>query len=517
MSTPAPNPALASAPPLPIPGLEVVGRGIYLRPYQPYTLTQLLFQRDKFRVVSNNETGQSYTLPEGYEVNDSPPFPVNESLNQVIIEESWDRFEKQTGLDANVTISNMPFSISVTGGWNSRLRAEQDAYYAMRSSFVPLWTIYLPNPNACIEEIRDPDIPAPFSHRHRSRYEEFFRRYGSHYVRGAWVGGKSTLIFTVLKSSKLAREDIQAGIQASFGGVRGGVGDKNQDSKERFRRSSQCTVLGKGGDEVQLAAMSSLDEAAYNQWLNTIPNNPQAIELDVVGLWTLVRNPEKAEALMDAYQEAVAFDPITAVFDADHEIFFIRGSKFVRYDREQQVTQRPQPLAELIPTLEADGFDRIDAAFRGKHLVSPSGEPLDRKIFVFRQDRFLRFDLDKRRKDDGYPMAISEGWPGLPFDRIDTAMVTGPDTLYFFLGNQYARFNPLKNRVDDGYPQLISKRWFGVTFDRLDATVDWGSGKAYFFRGDQHIRYDLANYRADPGFPKYIVGNYVEDWKFIDD
>jgi len=96
-------------------------------------------------------------------------------------------------------------------------------------------------------------------------------------------------------------------------------------------------------------------------------------------------------------------------------------------------------------------------------------------------------------------------------------MATGPDTLYFFLGNQYVRFNPLKNRVDDGYPQLISKRWVGVTFDRLDATVDWGSGKAYFFRGDQHIRYDLANYRADPGFPKYIVGNYVEDWKFIDD
>lgn len=93
--------------------------------------------------------------------------------------------------------STMPFSISVTGGWNGRLRVEQDAYYAMRSSFVPLWTVYLPNPNACIDEIRDPDIPTPFSRRHRGRYEEFFRRYGSHYVRGAWVGGKSTLIFTV--------------------------------------------------------------------------------------------------------------------------------------------------------------------------------------------------------------------------------------------------------------------------------------------------------------------------------
>ncbi len=517
-----PTPAAATAPaatlpPPPIPGLEVVGRGIFLRPYQPYALTQLLFKRDQSRVVVAKETKLAYSIPEGYEVNDSPPFPMNESLNQVHIEESWDRFEKQHSLDANVAVSNMPFSVSATSSWNNRLRAEQDAYYAVRSSFVPLWMVYLPTPRGCIAEIRDPDIPMPFSHKHRRKYDEFFQTYGSHYVRGAWVGGKSTLVFTVLKSSQLAKSDIQAGIKASFGGVGGGANTKIEETREKLRRNSHCTVFGTGGDEVQLATMSSLDEGAYNKWLETIPDNPQVIELDVAGIWTLVRDPAKAEALMEAYQESVSFDPITAVFDIHRDIFFIRGNKFVRYDRETQITQVPKPISELMPLVEDDGFERIDAAFRGKGLVSPSGEDLDRKLFVFRQNRFLRFDLDKLRKDDGYPMLITEGWPGIPFDRVDTAMVTGPDTIYFFLGNQYARFNPQKNRVDDGYPQLISKRWVGVTFDRVDAAVYWGGGKAYFFKGDQHIRYDLANYRSDPGFPKYIIGNYVEDWKFIDD
>ncbi|HYO54262.1 hemopexin repeat-containing protein [Archangium sp.] len=494
-----------------------MGRGVHLRPYQPYALGQLLFKREQSRVISSKETKESYSLPVGYEVNDSPPFPMNESLNQVIIEESWDRFEKQMSMDANVTVSNTPFSVSASSSWNNRLRAEQEAYYAVRSSFVPLWMIYVPDPTHCIDEIREPDIPVPFSHKHRRAYDEFFRRYGSHYVRGAWVGGKSMLVFTVLKSSSLNKEDIQAGIKASFGGQGGGANAKSEQSKEKLRNSSQCTVVGKGGDEMLLAAMSSLDQQAYDQWLKTIAQNPQVIELDVVGIWTLVRDPRKATALMEAYKESVSFDPITAVFDIDREIYFIRGSKFVRYDRERKVTLVPQPITDLMPLLENDGFERIDAAFRGKDLVSPSGEKLDRKLFVFRQNRFIRFDLDKRQKDDGYPKLISEGWPGMPFERIDAVLVTGFDTVYFFLGNQYVRFNPLKNRVDDGYPQPISKRWVGVTFDRIDAAIYWGSGKAYFFKGDQHIRYDLANYRTDPGFPKYIIGNYVEDWKFIDD
>lgn len=514
LSAPAAQPP--ALPPL-IPGLDVVGRGIYLRPYQPYALTRILFKRENHRVDSSKKAATSYSIPEGYDVNESPPFPMNESLNQVSIEESWDRFEKQMSVDANAAVSNMPFSISATHSWNNRLRAEQDAYYATRSSFVSLWMVYVPDPNACIEAIREPDIPVPFSHEHRKRYDEFFRSYGSHYVRGAWVGGKSTLVFTVLKSSQLAKEDIHAGIKASFAGVGGGASTQHAESREKLRRSSQCTVFGKGGNEVQLAAMSSLDEASYNQWLATIPDSPQVTELDVAGIWTLVRDAGKATALMDAYRESVSFSPVTAVFDDHHDIYFLRGSKYVRYNKLTHRTDPPRSMAEALPLMETYGFERIDAAFRGTHLVSPEGEPLDRKVFLFRQHRFLRFDLDTRQIDEGYPKLISEGWPGLPFRRIDAAMTTDDETVYFFLGREYARFNPKKNRVDDGYPQPINKRWVGVTFDRLDAAVCWGTGKAYFFKGDQHIRYDLSNYRADPGYPKYIIGNYVEDWKFIDD
>lgn len=523
VQSPPPAPARAAAPAAPaldlppIPGLEVVGRGIHLRPYQPYQVCQLLFSRDRMRAVSSKETHTSYALPEGYEVNDSPPFPMNESLNQVVIEESWDRFEAHMNIDSAAALSSGAFSVSASTSWNSRLRAEQEAYYAVRSSFVPLWMLYVPNPNDCIPEIRDPNIPVPFSPNNRREYDEFFRRFGSHYVKGAWVGGKSMLVFTVLKSSQMNKEDIQAGIKASFGGASGSANTKQEQSKERLRNSSQCTVIGKGGDEVLLAAMSSLDQDAYNSWLKTIPENPQVIELDVAGIWTLVRDQEKANALLEAYREAVTFDPIKAVFDVGPDLFFVRGGKYVRYNRDKKLTYVPKPIVELLPSLEGEGFEKIDEAFRGRSLVSPTGEKLDRKLFIFRQDRVVRIDLPTLQTDPGFPKPLSECFPGMPFPRIDAGLVTGFDSIYFFYGNQYARFNPVTNRFDEGYPQPIAKRWVGVTFDRLDSAVYWGGGKVYFFKGDQHIRYDLANYRVDPGYPKYVIGNYVSDWKFIDE
>ncbi|MGB1015401.1 MAG: MAC/perforin domain-containing protein, partial [Nannocystaceae bacterium] len=317
------------------------------------------------RIHRSKETGASYSLPEGYEVNDSPPMPVNESLNQLNIEESWDRFESQLGLDASAAVGSGSFSVSATASSNKSLRSEEEAYYAVRSSFVPLWKVYIPDQRQCLAELADPDIPAPFDPKHRHIYDAFFQSHGSHYVRGAWVGGKSMLVFTVTKSTNLNKEDIQAGIKASFGSASGSVQGKQAKSREKLLSSSQCTVIGKGGNEVQLAAMSSLDQEAYNTWLSTIPQNPQVIELDVAGIWNLVGDRAKSEALQAAYKEAVSFEPIRAVFDLESHLYFIRGGNFISYDRKTKQTSTERSLAESFPELDRMGFEVIDDSFRG--------------------------------------------------------------------------------------------------------------------------------------------------------
>ncbi len=501
---------------LPMPGLDMVGRGIYLRPQIPFELKNILFQPANEQKYFSKETNETYVVPDGYEVNDSPPMPSSQALNQVKIEESWERFEKKTSLDASCAVSNAPFSVDVNASQTSQLRVDEDAYYALRNSFIPLWSIYIADNRKFLKLPKTIDVPVPFSHAHRKAYERFFEQYGTHYVKRVWVGGKATLAFTIVKSSNMSKEDIQAGLKASSVAGNVNVNASQQQSKEKLQNNSQCTVFGKGGDELKLAALSSLNEEHYNQWLATINANPQVIEFDACGIWTLIDDVEKAEALRDAYTEATVFTPLRVVFNLDRCIHVFRGDYYFYYDTEKAESSRPAKIREAWPMLVDAGFEQVDAAFLGKYLTSATGEDLSRKLYFFNRDNYLRLDVDTRTIDEGYPKKIAEGWPGVTFERLDAVLNAGVDAVYFFLGNQYIRFNMHNNHADDGYPDVINKRWVGLTFDRIDAAVYWGNGKVYFFRGNQHIRYDMVNYRTDAGYPKFIIGNYVEDWKFFD-
>ncbi len=500
-----------------LPGLEIVGRGVYLRPHRPYELKEILFKRDKERKYYSVETAQTYSIPEGYEMNDSPPMPAKQTLNQVSIEESFERFDKQFSLDANLAVSNGLFSIDANASQSKQMRSEEEAYYASRSSFIPLWTVYLPSVAGFSEDTFEIEIPTPFRHAQRKQYEKFFARYGTHYATRVWVGGKAVLTFTIAKSSQMSKEQIQAGIKASFGGLGNSrVETDMKDSKEQLQKNSECTVSGKGGDELKLATLSSLDEQSYNDWLATIKENPQAIEIEVAGIWTLISDEEKAKALQDAYKAATTFTPVSAVFKIDDSIYFLRGNKYFSYNIEAGKSEKPRLIADEWPVLSELGIERVDASLKGDDLFSQEGEDLNKKVFFFFKDKYLRFDIGTYQVDTGYPKRITEGWPGVTFERIDAAINAGPTSIYFFTGNQYFRYNIFEHRVDEGYPKLISQRWAGVTFDRIDAAIYWGDGKIYFFREDQHIRYDMVTYRADPGYPKEIIGSYVEDWKFFD-
>jgi hypothetical protein len=500
-----------------MPGLDSVGHGVYVHPNQPYELKRVLFPRTAYRPISFRDAETTYYMPHGYDVDDSPPMPANQLLNQVMIEESFDRFSKQMSLDCSVSVGDGVFSIGAASSHTNQMRTAEEAYYAVRSSFIPLWSVYLSDSTIVLDEINEFDIPVPFRHENRAAYDRFFDTYGSHYVRRVWIGGKAQLFLTIFKSSGITKDEIQAGLKASYGVMgKGEANAKMEASREKLQSSSQCSVAGKGGDELKLAALSSLDEAKYNEWLSTIRQNPQTVELEVAGIWTLLRDPDKASALADAYQEATAFTAISAAFAIDRNVYFVRGRRYFCYHIERQDSDKPKLLSEKWPALGKIGFERLDAAFAGSDLIAPDGTPLKRKLFFFDKDRVACIDVDTGDFDAGYPKPYREAFPGVQFEAIDATLPVGRDIIYFFSGNKYVRFNLRTHSVDEGYPDLIQKRWHGVTFDRIDAAIYWGNGKVYFFREDQHIRYDLVTRRADPGYPKHIIGNYVEDWRFFD-
>lgn len=527
----------------PIPGGDMLGRGIFIRPRQAYELKMVLFERGQTpsSVYDCRANDTRYLVPRGCEVNSSPPMPPEQSLGETLIEESLDRFGKQVTFNASAAVKTSFITIDPSAMDASSLKSQEDAYYALRNAFVPFFTVYMPDgPNLkalqekippYLKALQDQIPKGRFDLTKRKEYAAIFERYGTHYVKSAWVGGKASLVFTVSKSSELTEQEIRAGIQASFGGVGTTTTSSEQkDSVEKFKSNSSCRVFGSGGDKVRLAQLSSLDKDAYNAWLESVKKVPEVIQLGIAGIWTLVQNETASQALKDAYLEETSFVPLTAIIpyedtalvflDRDDETFIYNPRP--GYD-ESKVEGDPSAkrlkLVDHLPVLEQKypEFQRPHAALS----LNGFGHGMDDKIYLFKWNRCLRITIigatpEEQSVAPGFPKPIEDVWPEVNFDRIDATIAVAPNRVYFFRGVEYIRVD----LSAEGIPyfvarDFISERWKGVTFERIDTAAYFGNSKAYFFSGDQYIRYDLALCQADPGYPKFIASNYVEDWELF--
>jgi hypothetical protein len=190
------------------------------------------------------------------------------------------------------------------------------------------------------------------------------------------------------------------------------------------------------------------------------------------------------------------------------KVYFFSGPTYFRYDRVDDKVDDgyPLPIAGNWSGLAEDGVaDRIDAAINWG----------DGKLYLFRDNRYVRYDIAMDRADDGYPLAIAGYWPGFAeagfASSVDAAVNWGNGKAYFFSGSQYLRYDIKKDRVDPGYPLAIAGNWPGVSeagFTGIDAVSAWGDGKVYFFKGGQYLRYDIKADRVDDGYPLPITGNW---------
>jgi hypothetical protein len=157
------------------------------------------------------------------------------------------------------------------------------------------------------------------------------------------------------------------------------------------------------------------------------------------------------------------------------------------------------------------------------------------KLYFFRGAMYSRYDIANDRTDPGYPKPIAGHWPGFPAAftaGVDAAVNWGnlnpnfANKIYFFKGNQYLRYDIAKDAVDAGYPQpLDAAHWMGwpaapsAFASGVDAALNYGNGKVYFFKGSEYLRFDIAADRVDQP-PQPIVGHWSgwpAGWTSVDD
>jgi hypothetical protein len=122
------------------------------------------------------------------------------------------------------------------------------------------------------------------------------------------------------------------------------------------------------------------------------------------------------------------------------------------------------------------------------------------KAYAFNGATYVRYDQpsDKVDRDyrppDGAPFTVAGNWAGLPTSwqsGFDTAVNWGNGKLYVFRGDSYLRYDITADSADPGYPRPIAGNWPGLFAQDLTAAVYPGGQYAYFFRGNDYQRYDV--------------------------
>src|SRR5215475_9156172 len=138
------------------------------------------------------------------------------------------------------------------------------------------------------------------------------------------------------------------------------------------------------------------------------------------------------------------------------------------------------------------------------------------KVYFFKDKQYARYDRVDDRVDEGYPLPIAGNWSGMSevgfADAFDAAVNWGNGKLFFFRGDRYLRYDVAADKIDDGYPQSISANWPGLAAagfaQNIDGALPWGNGKVFFFCGERYLRYDGALDRTDDGYPLPIADNW---------
>ncbi|MFF2287208.1 hemopexin repeat-containing protein [Peribacillus butanolivorans] len=188
------------------------------------------------------------------------------------------------------------------------------------------------------------------------------------------------------------------------------------------------------------------------------------------------------------------------------KVYFFDMNQYVSYDRGDDKVDDGYPLviADNWPGMKEAGFDRdLDTAINWGN----------GKVFFFKGNKYVRYDIAMDKLDDGYPLVIADNWPGMKeagFDMdLDAAINWGNGKVFFFKGDKYVRYDIAMDKVDDDYPLAIADNWPGIKeagFDEnLDTVVNWGDGKVFFFKGEEYVRYDIAEDKVDDDYPLVIA------------
>lgn len=272
-----------------------------------------------------------------------------------------------------------------------------------------------------------------------------------------------------------------------FGHALGFAHEQNRDDTP-----ASCTEDPQGDDGD--TTVGTWDLSSVMNYCNPVwSNGGNLSSTDIRGLQAYYGHPDAATMR------------IAAVNLGQDKFYFFRGGLYSRVDGDDRVMDSgyPRSIADNWGNWPTSwGNDGIDAAINWDGVSA----------YFFRGSQYVKVDIASKTVLAGYPKTTSTFWHNWPsgWTSVDAAVDWGNGKYYFFRGDKYLRYDKGNDSVDPGYPLTISDHWPGLFSANIDSAFNDGDGKAYFFNGNVYDRVDIddGEHDIDDGYPANIVGNW---------
>lgn len=293
----------------PIPGASVIGCGFnILGTYSTNSvLNQIISQGDP-NSSTYQYAGNTYSVPQNVD-----PVDYSHKLGSVYLYNTQEQFQGHYAQKSGISASYGAFSGQFNLAYSNSENTDVSTYYGIYESDLTTWELKVKQTSAnwlTPEFVNDPDVqalPTTFTPDNQELFYAVFRKWGTHYVSQAVLGGSLDYYLAVLTSYSSSQTQVKANIELEYKAV---FTSSKATSEVQWHMLGQdwansrtVIVEAIGGDASPLQALSptygDCDSDIFTSWLDSVAANPSVIEFTLRPI-SLLFSGAQASAVQDA-------------------------------------------------------------------------------------------------------------------------------------------------------------------------------------------------------------------------
>lgn len=204
------------------------------------------------------------------------------------------------------------FSGSISNDFHSRSITEAENEFSRVQQSIELWSLKV-NPdysslrNLLVDHVRTSIDEAC----DKASYDKLFRTYGSHFLSGIILGGRSVFSSSTNKvrvDKTFSNETIaKASYQSLTGQLSAEAKLKYESSIRSFRENSESEHFVQGGDAVAASKVFSGDKNDFDAWAETVGTSPDFVEITdnvpFTGIWELCKDNQQKKDMQQYFEQ----------------------------------------------------------------------------------------------------------------------------------------------------------------------------------------------------------------------